>query len=152
MRGLVALVLVVPAWAHAEVSMGAAVGAGAQGAATYGALDLRLDAAWPHVRLGLGARGVWEPCRSRSLVSCFASRRRSSGSTSSTCTSLRINIWTTLAIQVPIAWLLGFGLGLGESGIWWSFPISFVAKSALNYIELRRERWAVTGVRMSRNV
>lgn len=64
MRALVAfarLVLVlVPAWAHADVSVGASIGAGAQGAATYGALDLRLDAAWPSMRLGLGARGVWD--------------------------------------------------------------------------------------------
>ena len=69
-----------------------------------------------------------------------------------TRTSLRINIWSTLAIQVPVAMVLGFGFGLGETGVWWSFPISFVAKAALNYVELKRERWAVTGVRMSRNV
>jgi len=69
-----------------------------------------------------------------------------------TRTSLRINIWSTLAIQVPVALLLGFGFGLGETGVWWSFPISFVAKAALNYFELKRERWAVTGVRMTRNV
>jgi len=62
MRALVALVLVAPTWARADVSVGASVGAGAQGAATYGALDLRLDAAWPSsaIRLGLGARGVWD--------------------------------------------------------------------------------------------
>jgi hypothetical protein len=60
MRAFVALALVVPSLAHAEVSVGASIGAGAQGAATYGALDLRLDAAWPDVRLGLGARGVWD--------------------------------------------------------------------------------------------
>lgn len=69
-----------------------------------------------------------------------------------TRTSLRINIWSTLAIQVPVALVLGFGLDLGETGVWWSFPISFVAKAALNYLELVRERWAVTGVRMSRRV
>jgi putative MATE family efflux protein len=69
-----------------------------------------------------------------------------------TRTSLRINIATTIAIQIPLALLLGFGLGLEETGVWWSFPIGFVAKSALVYIELKRERWAVTGVRMSRNV
>lgn len=43
----------------AYVSVGAAVGAGGQGAASYGGLDLRLDAAWRDVRIGLGARGVW---------------------------------------------------------------------------------------------
>lgn len=40
--------------------VGAAVGAGAQGAATYGALELQLDGLWRGVRIGLGARGVWE--------------------------------------------------------------------------------------------
>jgi putative MATE family efflux protein len=69
-----------------------------------------------------------------------------------TRTSLRINVWSTLAIQVPVALLLGFGLDLGETGVWWSFPIAFVAKAGLNYIELKRERWAVTGVRMTRHV
>ena len=67
-----------------------------------------------------------------------------------TRTSLRINVWSTLAVQVPVALLLGFGLDLGESGVWWSFPIGFLAKAMLNYIELKRERWAVTGVRISR--
>src|SRR5262245_57695339 len=46
--------------AHADVSVGAAVGAGAQGGSAYSALELRLDAAWPSVRLGLGVRGVWD--------------------------------------------------------------------------------------------
>ena len=40
--------------------VGAAVGAGGQGSATYGALELQLDALWRGVRLGLGARGVWD--------------------------------------------------------------------------------------------
>ena len=38
--------------------VGAAVGAGGQGSATYGALELQLDALWRGVRLGLGARGL----------------------------------------------------------------------------------------------
>jgi putative MATE family efflux protein len=69
-----------------------------------------------------------------------------------TRTSLRINVWATLAIQVPVALLLGFGLGLDEHGVWWSFPIGFIAKAMLNYAELRRERWAVTGVRLTRRM
>ncbi|HEY5947177.1 MAG TPA: MATE family efflux transporter [Kofleriaceae bacterium] len=69
-----------------------------------------------------------------------------------TRTSLRINIWSTIAVQVPVALLLGFGLDLGEVGVWWSFPIGFVAKAALNYIAFERERWAVTGVRVTRSV
>ena len=39
--------------------VGAAVGAGGQGAATYGALEISVDAEWRGARLGLGGRGVW---------------------------------------------------------------------------------------------
>ncbi len=47
--------------AHADdVSVGASVGAGAQGNATYGALELRLDQQWRDAHLGLGVRGVWD--------------------------------------------------------------------------------------------
>jgi hypothetical protein len=45
--------------AHAEVRVGAAVGAGGQGPATYSAIDVRLDAEWEPLRIGLGVRGVW---------------------------------------------------------------------------------------------
>jgi hypothetical protein len=46
--------------AYADVDAGASVGAGAQGASTYSAVELRLDVAWTHARLGLGVRGVWD--------------------------------------------------------------------------------------------
>lgn len=60
MRALIAVCLVVPAAAaHAEVSIGAQVGAGAQGNATYSAVEARFDAAFEHGHVGLGARGVW---------------------------------------------------------------------------------------------
>ncbi len=60
MRVLVAVCLVVPAGAaRAEVSIGAQVGAGAQGNATYSAIEARFDAAWDGGHVGLGARGVW---------------------------------------------------------------------------------------------
>jgi putative MATE family efflux protein len=67
----------------------------------------------------------------------------------STRTSLRINVWSTLAIQVPVAWLLGFTLDLGAFGVWLSFPIAFVAKVALCYGAYRQEKWAVTGARIA---
>lgn len=63
-----------------------------------------------------------------------------------TRTSLRINILTTFAIQIPLAALLGFGLGLEEFGIWLSFSFSFVAKAIGTYVAYRGEKWAVTGV------
>ncbi len=67
-----------------------------------------------------------------------------------TRTSLRINIWTTLLIQIPLAALLGFGFGLDEFGVWLSFPLSFVAKAAGTYLAYRSENWAVTGVTVRR--
>src|SRR5262245_14166079 len=56
----VILLALVPAIAAADVSVGASVGAGAQGSSGYSALELRLDGSWPQARLGLGARGVWD--------------------------------------------------------------------------------------------
>jgi putative MATE family efflux protein len=63
-----------------------------------------------------------------------------------TRTSLRINVWTTLLVQIPAAGILGFSAGLGPLGVWLSFPIAFVAKALAIYVAYRRGRWAVTGV------
>ena len=61
MRGAVFLLLVVTGAARADdVVASASVGAGGQGAATYGALDVALTAFVPHARIGLGARAVWD--------------------------------------------------------------------------------------------
>ncbi|HTL32221.1 MAG TPA: hypothetical protein VL326_03800 [Kofleriaceae bacterium] len=46
--------------ASADVGVGGQVGAGAQGTSTYSAVELRLDVAWTHARLGIGVRGVWD--------------------------------------------------------------------------------------------
>src|SRR5450432_276757 len=59
MRRLVLLFALVRA-AHADVTASASIGAGAQGDATYGARELRLDQEWRDARLGLGVRGVWD--------------------------------------------------------------------------------------------
>src|SRR5688572_9020083 len=58
---LLAALLLAPLLARADdVAIGAAVGAGGQGDAGYGALELRLDGEWRGVRIGLGGRAVWE--------------------------------------------------------------------------------------------
>jgi hypothetical protein len=56
---IVALLLAGNARAEPTV-VGASVGAGGQGDATYGAVEVRLDAEWSGVRIGLGARAVWD--------------------------------------------------------------------------------------------
>lgn len=61
--------------------------------------------------------------------------------------SLTINAVTTLAIQIPLSFLLGFPLGLGAWGVWAAFPLTFVIKLAWAWLEYRRDRWAVTGAR-----
>ncbi len=66
-----------------------------------------------------------------------------------TMTSLVISFASTIAIQVPLAWLLGFGLGLDELGVWLSFPLGAIAKGVLQAIAYRKGTWAVTGVRVS---
>ncbi len=64
-----------------------------------------------------------------------------------TKTSLRINYVSTLAIQVPLAFLLGFALDMGAVGVWASFLVQFSTRAALCYVAYRRGRWAVTGSR-----
>jgi len=51
--------LVISSIARADVVVGGSIGAGGQGAATYSAVELRLDGSWEDIRFGLGARGVW---------------------------------------------------------------------------------------------
>jgi putative MATE family efflux protein len=63
-----------------------------------------------------------------------------------TNTSLRINLVTTLALQIPLGAILGFGFDLGALGVWLSLPLAFIAKAAMEYAAYKRERWAVTGV------
>ena len=60
MRRLALFFVLVARAAHADVSASASIGAGAQGDATYGALELRLDQQWRDARLGVGIRGVWD--------------------------------------------------------------------------------------------
>lgn len=63
--------------------------------------------------------------------------------------SLRINFWSTIAIQIPLSWLFGFTFGWGAFGVWLSFPVAFVAKGVLGYVAYKQEKWAVTGVRIA---
>ncbi len=75
----------------------------------------------------------------------FMGMFRGSGNTN---TSLLINVFATLAFQVPMSWLLGFPLGLGAFGIWLAFPLSFVLKAACGWIIFGRGRWASVGARV----
>lgn len=62
-----------------------------------------------------------------------------------TRTSLAINIIGTLAIQVPLALVLAFVVGMGVSGVWLSFPLSIVGKACLSWQVFRRGAWARVG-------
>ena len=63
--------------------------------------------------------------------------------------SLRINIWSTILIQVPVSYLLGITLGWGAIGVWLGFPIGAAAKGVFNYVVFKQAKWAVTGVRIA---
>jgi len=61
MRALVLLIaLAATARADDTAVVGAAIGAGGQGDATYGAVEARLDAEYAGAHIGLGARLVWD--------------------------------------------------------------------------------------------
>jgi Na+-driven multidrug efflux pump len=63
-----------------------------------------------------------------------------------TKTSLAMNFWGTMAVQVPLAIVFGFVLDLGAWGVWLSFPVSIVAKCGFGIVAYRRGKWAVTGL------
>jgi putative MATE family efflux protein len=67
-----------------------------------------------------------------------------------TMTSLKINIWTTFVIQIPLSYVFGFVFGWGAWGVWLGFPFVFAAKAIFAYGAYRRGSWAVTGVRLAR--
>ena len=62
-----------------------------------------------------------------------------------TQTSLAINVFGTIAIQIPLSWFLGFPMGLGTFGVWAGFPLSFFAKAGLGMYFYRRGAWAKVG-------
>lgn len=67
-----------------------------------------------------------------------------------TMTSLKINVWTTVFVQIPLAYVFGFAFDWGAWGVWLSFPVVFAAKAVFVLHAYRTETWAVTGVRLPR--
>jgi putative MATE family efflux protein len=63
-----------------------------------------------------------------------------------TKTSLAMNFWGTMAVQVPLAIVFAFALDLGAYGVWLSFPVSIVAKCVFGIVAYRGGKWAVTGL------
>lgn len=63
-----------------------------------------------------------------------------------TRTTLRINLISTVLLQIPLGLLLAFPLGLGVTGVWVSFPIGFILKLVLEIIAYRRGDWARVGL------
>ena len=61
--------------------------------------------------------------------------------------SLRINLMTTFAFQIPLSYFLGFPMGLGAWGVWAAFPLAFLFKAALAHRAYRTDTWAVLGSR-----
>lgn len=59
--------------------------------------------------------------------------------------SLGINALTTFAVQIPLSYLLGFGMGWGVAGVWAGLPLTFVCKALLAAWVYRRGNWAHLG-------
>jgi Na+-driven multidrug efflux pump len=67
-----------------------------------------------------------------------------------TGTTLRISI-AAVVVQLPIAWWLGFPLGLGPFGVWLTFLVVWGGlRAALLALAYRRGAWAVVGVKAAR--
>ena len=62
--------------------------------------------------------------------------------------SLLINFSTSIFIQIPVAYALGFPLHLAALGVWLAFPVTFAAKAILEVIAYRRGTWATLGARV----
>lgn len=72
----------------------------------------------------------------------FVGMFRGSGDTS---TSLWINVFGTVLVQIPLSYLLGFTFELGAWGVWLAFPLSFLVKAGLGAWQFRTNRWARVG-------
>jgi len=68
-----------------------------------------------------------------------------------TMASLRINGFSTLLVQIPLCWLLGYPLGLGPLGVWLGFPCGFLVKVWLGTRAYKKGEWARTGVQLQRS-
>lgn len=61
--------------------------------------------------------------------------------------SLRINLVSTVLVQIPASYVLGFTFGLGPWGVWAAFPCVFLLKLTWAAFEYRRGVWAKTGAK-----
>jgi len=59
----------------------------------------------------------------------------------STYSSLSINL-VGIAVQLPLSIYLGFVAGMGVTGVWIAFPLSFVIKVFWGWYLVRRGRWS----------
>ncbi len=62
-----------------------------------------------------------------------------------TMVSLRINFFSTMVVQIPASYYLGFVVGLDAWGVWFAFPAVFILKVLWAFAEYRRGEWAQVG-------
>ncbi|WP_419861613.1 hypothetical protein [Candidatus Palauibacter sp.] len=58
-----------------------------------------------------------------------------------TATPTWINIWVFWFFQLPVAALLAFGAGWGETGVFWSFAIAYSLSAVVGLYLFSRGRW-----------
>ncbi len=92
-----------------------------------------LSRTWIRI-LGLGMPGV-------GVYLALVGLLRGAGATNA---ALRINA-LTVAVQIPLSYVLGFTLGFGVAGVWAGLPLSFLCKAVLGGVVYRRGHWAHVG-------
>jgi Na+-driven multidrug efflux pump len=58
-----------------------------------------------------------------------------------TVSPMLINVLALWVVQVPLAWLLSQGLGLGPDGIWWAIVGGWGVQLVLMWLRYRQGRW-----------
>jgi putative MATE family efflux protein len=63
-----------------------------------------------------------------------------------TMTPTKINFFCFWLLEIPLAYILALGLGLGQKGVWWSIVVAETAMGVSAILLFRRGRWKTVKV------
>lgn len=72
----------------------------------------------------------------------YASALQGSGASG---TNLLVTL-AAVALQIPLAWVLGYHAGYGAHGVWMALLVSYVLRACFAALAYRLGRWAIVGV------